>query len=83
MRPQGSPLNKGEPWVVRIRIGLLRFTAACCPTSQALCASSPSQGEPGASEGAGLEIHEVVDHVEDVDGLELLFGAELGQAGGA
>ena len=30
-----------------------------------------------ASEGSGLQIHEVVDHIKDVDGFELLIGTEL------
>ena len=30
-----------------------------------------------ASEGSSLQIHEVVDHIKDVDGFELLIGTEL------
>ena len=40
-----EPRRRGSA-AVRIRIGLSYFASACCPTSQALRASSPSQGEP-------------------------------------
>ena len=41
-----APLHKGSLGGVRIRIGLSLFVGACRSTSQALRASSPSQGEP-------------------------------------